>query len=295
MQNSFSEYNPIINFVFYFSVIAFGMFFMHPVYIAVSLILSTIYYLMLKGRQGLKFLLFMVVIIFFSACINPLFNSYGDNVLFTFASGRNYTLDAMLYGFASGTMLVNILIWFASYNIVMCSDKFIYLFGKVLPSLSLVLSMVMRYVPNFENKLKVIVTARRCIGKVPESNTKAEKFENISVIMGILTSWALEGGVITADSMKARGYGLTPRTSFAIYRFDSRDKSLLAIVLSLIGIIIFASSKGGTYVQYYPRFEVASLNISGFLGMLAFLVLASIPVIINTMEAIVWHNLKSKI
>ena len=53
----------------------------------------------------------------------------------------------MLYGLASAALLSATLLWFTCYNTVMTSDKFIYLFGRVIPALSLVLSMTMRFVP----------------------------------------------------------------------------------------------------------------------------------------------------
>ncbi len=46
--------------------------------------------------------------------------------------------------------------WFSCYNKVMTSDKFIYLFGRLIPALSLILSMALRFVPGLTGQLKVI-------------------------------------------------------------------------------------------------------------------------------------------
>ena len=40
-------------------------------------------------------------------------------------------------------MLGCVVVWFVSFNAVMTSDKFVYLFGRVIPALSLVLSMTL--------------------------------------------------------------------------------------------------------------------------------------------------------
>ena len=48
----------------------------------------------------------------------------------------------------------------------------------------------------------------------------------------------LEGGIITADSMRSRGYGSGKRTNFAIYRFDGRDVILLLAMCLLIAVIL---------------------------------------------------------
>lgn len=57
------------------------------------------------------------------------------------------------------------MLWFASFHLVMTSDKFTYLFGRAIPALSLVLTMVLRLVPSYRRKADALMTARACIGK----------------------------------------------------------------------------------------------------------------------------------
>ncbi|MCQ5187628.1 energy-coupling factor transporter transmembrane protein EcfT, partial [Streptococcus parasanguinis] len=47
----------------------------------------------------------------------------------------------------------------------MTTDKFVYLFGRVIPALSLVLSMVFRFVPKFSAQVKVIRNGQKCVGR----------------------------------------------------------------------------------------------------------------------------------
>lgn len=61
------------------------------------------------------------------------------------------TLEAIVYGLVLASMLFISILWFSCYNKVMTTDKFVYLFGRVIPALSLVLSMVFRFVPRFGN------------------------------------------------------------------------------------------------------------------------------------------------
>ena len=106
--------------------------------------------------------------------------------------GRAYTLEALLYGMSTAAMFVSIIIWFSCYNAVMTSDKFLYLFGKMIPSLSLVFTMTLRLVPKFQKKITQIILARKCIGKSGQAETKREQAEDGLVIVSSLTSWALE-------------------------------------------------------------------------------------------------------
>ena len=52
-------------------------------------------------------------------------------------------------------------------------------------------------------------------------------------ILGALTSWALEGSVVTADSMRSRGYGTSKRTSFHDLPHDRHW--MLALLAALRG------------------------------------------------------------
>lgn len=72
-------------------------------------------------------------------------------------------------------MLVSIILWFFSYNIVMTSDKFIYLFGRIIPVGSLVFSMVLKFVPSFNQKMKTIRNGQKSIGRDISNGTKKRK------------------------------------------------------------------------------------------------------------------------
>ena len=108
---------------------------------------------------------------------------------------------------------------FGRYNKVLTSDKFTCLFDNLIPSISLLLAMVFRMVPNFIRKTQQIIGARKSIGKgVNETATTKENLQGGGTVLGELTSWALEGSVVTGDSMRARGYGTANRSSFMISR-----------------------------------------------------------------------------
>ena len=121
----------------------------------------------------------------------------------------------------------------------MTSDKFLYLFGKAAPSVSLVLTMILRLLPNYEKKIAQIGNARKSIGMSADNGNAKDKAEHGLTIVSAMTSWALEGGIIMADSMRSRGFGTGKRTTFSLYRFEKRDKILLAIMAGFLAIVIF--------------------------------------------------------
>lgn len=295
-RSAFADCHPVINITFFTGAFVFGMLSFHPLFLGCSLLLSSICYLTVKGFKSWKFLLGMLPLFVVLTLINPLFNAYGETVLFTYFSGRPYTLEALFYGMALAAMFVSVLVWFASYNEVMTSDKFLYLFGRFAPSVTLILTMVLRLVPQYQKKLTQIGSARKCIGKSGKNQTKKEQIKNGTTQISALTSWALEGGVVMADSMRSRGYGCGKRTNFSIYRFEAKDKVLLIVMCILIGITFVSILHGGAYVTYTPAVEMADWNDPFLIpGICSYFIFLAIPAAINLWEEITWHYLKSKI
>ena len=125
-------------------------------------------------------------------------------------------MESLIYGALSGLMLASILLWFSCYNKIMTSDKFIYLFGRIMPAISLLFSMVMRFVPNYKMQIQKISNAQKCIGRDVSNGTVKEKIRHGIKIISIMFTWALESAIDSADSMRSRGYGLKNRSSFFI-------------------------------------------------------------------------------
>lgn len=224
--------------------------------------------------------------------INPLFNRYGERVLFWYF-GRPYTWEALLYGMAISGIFLEMLLWFGCYNAVLTSDKFTSLFGNVIPALSLLLVMVLRLIPNFLRKATQIAGARKSIGKgAAEGDTNKEKLEDGMSILGALTSWALEGSVVTADSMRSRGYGTGKRSSFMIYTMTSLDWGLLAAFSVLLGLVVFVGDKTATFT---PELSIVRIGGWNSLGLAAYGVFLLLPTVLHIKEAIQWHISRSRI
>lgn len=281
-RDTFCTYNPIINFIFFIGAILFGMFFLHPAFLIGAVILSGLYHITIRGREGLKLVAGMVPVFMVLSLLNPVLNTKGTHVLLTWLGGRPYTWEALCYGMAIAAMFVSVLLWFASYNRVMTSDKFLYLFGRMIPSISLILTMVLRLIPDFQRKAGQISGARSCIGKAADSGKLRQKVENGMFILSALTSWALEGGIVMADSMKCRGYGSGRRSHFSRYRFDLRDKILLIVMLILMGITAFCGLQGAAQVSYTPIMKWNEMDdLISRVGLGAYCMFLLIPSALN--------------
>lgn len=294
-RDAFSKRHPLVNFVFFLGAVGFGVVIQHPAYLIAQVFCATSYYLLLYGRKGGRVLWWMVPLFVFLMLLNPLFNTYGETVLF-YAFGRPYTLEALVYGAVMAGILIGMMIWFGCYNAVLTSDKFTCLFGNLIPAISLLLVMILRMIPNLMRKAQQFAAARKSIGKgVSESASTREKVADGMQILSALTDWALEGSIITGDSMRSRGYGAGKRTSFMIYRMTAQDYFLLLLQLVLAAAVVVTAVNGGADASFTPRWDVAPISGSAVPGFLAYCAYLLIPPILHVKEDLQWYISRSRI
>ena len=294
--NEFKTYHPIVNFVYFVSVIGFSMFFMHPVFLLISLLSGFIYSVVLRGRKAIKTnILYMLPSVIIMALLNPAFSHEGVSIITYLPSGNPLTIESIIYGIVAAVMIISVICHFSCYNEVMTSDKFIYLFGKAAPSLSLIFSMTLRFVPRFISQFKATADAQRCIGRDISYGGIITRAKNCILILSGITTYALESSVETSDSMKSRGYGLHGRSAFSIFRFDKRDAHMLLCILGLSTYVFIGIVTGKIYFRYYPSVSFNTASIYSASVILAFLILCIIPIIIEFWEVRKWKSIRSKI
>ena len=295
-MNEFKTYHPIVNFTYFVFVIGFSCFFMHPVCLCISLISGFTYSVMLKGKKAIKTnLIYMLPMLLLMALINPAFNHEGVTIIDYLPSKNPLTLESIVYGLCAATMIVSVICHFSCYNEIMTSDKFIYLFGKIIPAMSLIISMTLRFVPKFSAQLKVVANAQKCMGRDINSGSIIKRAKNGLSILSIMTTWSLENAIETADSMKSRGYGLPGRTAFSIFTFDKRDKKAIIYILLLGIYTLVGNLMGGMYFSFFPSMKAAEFSAFNVSVFLAYLLLCICPIIIEIWEVRKWKALRSKI
>lgn len=314
MSSGFKGYHPLVNVLFFISIIAFGMLLRHPVYLVISFISSTAYYLKLSGKDGRKTVFrFLLPMLLFVVIINSFFNHYGVTTLFILPSGNNFTFEALVMGIVSGITVVSVIQWFFCCNEVVTEDKFMHIFGRILPKGALVVSMILRFVPLYRRRYKEISQARKCIG-LNGTDSFICKMKNTFKNIGILVSWSFENAIETADSMKARGYGLKDRTYYSRFQWHTGDTLALILLVLFDALIIFGLVSNSAYCIYNPyviinqpseigtTYIINELNLTinpfGFLSiisLIAFTLLCFLPLTIDLKEDIKWHRLQSKI
>ena len=295
MKDTFTNYHPIVNLLYFTLVITFSMLITHPIAQVIALICAITYAVSADGKRSISFLLkFCLPMVLLTAFINPAFNHEGTTVLLYFGTGNPLTLESILYGFGSGAMLVTVILWFSSFSRVMTSDKFIYLFGKLIPALSLILSMSLRFVPKFKKQMEIVTEAQRCLGRDISTGSMLQRLKIGITILSIMITWALENAIETADSMKSRGYGLRGRTAFSIYRMDERDKYAVAW-FGFCGLFIIAGVILNAFgFRYFPNIRYAALDMTTIPFYAVYFGLCITPVILNLTEERKWKTIYSK-
>ena len=292
---AFASLHPVVTFGFFAAAIVLSVVLANPICQAISVLFAAVCYLTFRGREAWRFIGGLAVVLLVVTLSAPLFNAQGATVLFRWWGGRPYTLEALALGASTGLMLVAMMLWFASYHLVMTSDKFAYLFGRAIPALSLTLIMVLRLVPSYRRKADALMTARACIGKGPaEGASVAARVRDGGSVLLLLSADALEGAVVAADSMTARGFGLRGRTHFALFRWEARDTVLAGVMVALAAGAVVALVQGGFAVTYFPTIVWPSASAAVLVGAVCYGVFLAIPAVINCGGRALWHYSLSK-
>ncbi len=286
--------HPIAAFLYLTVVIVFAMLTMHPVLLLMVFLSGVILCGMLIGvRELLKTLPFSFLLGLLIALQNPLFVHRGETVLF-YLSDSPVTRESIVYGAFAALMLLGVFYWCRCYSTVITSDKFIYLFGRVIPKLSLLFSMALAALPHLKRRFREVDEAQRGLG-VYRNGSWFDLVRGKLRVFSVLVSLSLEDSVVTADSMRARGYGLRGRTAVSLYVFRASDALFLLLTLCLAGILFALYSMGVADFSYYPG--VDSLSFSPLSNLLYLLTagLVSLPIILEAKEGMKWRYLRSRI
>lgn len=284
----FSQKHPLVNFIFFAFVLLCAMFLSHPAIQLTGFVLSAMCaFVFVGGKTFAKRLLLLLPLLLFTTLLNPLLSHQGNTILFFFPSGKACTLEALLFGVFAGIRMGAVLLWFVCWNAVMTSEKLVFLFGRWLPSLSLTISMGLRFVPRLLQRFREVSDAQKSL------NPHSKGIRHAGRVLSAVVSWALENALDTADSMKSRGYGLPNRSSFSVFRFSVRDAILFVLMLLLGGGVLAGWLSGALQWQFYP-FLSGKFDVITVVSAAAFGLLSAVPLITEGREVLQWRLSKSK-
>ncbi len=293
-MKAFGNIHPSVLMMYFLSVMLVSMFASNPIIQAEALFGGALFCLCIQKRgTALRDAGFYISLFLMVAVTNPLFSHNGKTPLF-FLNGNPVTLEALLCGVSIAVMVIGVLLWCKCYSEIMTSDKFLYLFGRIIPKLSLVLSMALRFIPAYIRQSRRVSRAQKAMG-LYSGKSISDRVRNRMRVLTAMISWSLENAMDVSASMKARGYGQKKRTDFSIFRFQRSDCALFAVCIVLLSVPLVGMAAGVTDFTYYPGISRIETSPAAVAVYAAFGALSVLPSVLEAKEAIIWKYYVSKI
>jgi energy-coupling factor transport system permease protein len=182
--------------------------------------------------------------------LNVLLVHRGQTVL-TYLFKNPITLEAVIYGVYNMLMISALIISFVSFNVLLDSGRFLYLFFGIFPKTSFIFDMTLRFIPLFKRRA-FDLSSVYSVNKIKSGTKAVDKIKVAGTQLKALTAWTLEEGMDTALSLKTRNYGTKDRVMYIRYRLTARDIVMLVLLILGILYIYIANYTQGTGFSFYP-------------------------------------------
>ena len=283
-HNPFSAYHPAVALAYLVCAAGFAMAAMQPVYAGLSLAGALTCLVCVRGAASLRKTAWLAALVPVVAVANMLFVGEGTTALFTLGS-RAFTLEALLYGTCSGVMLSAVFGWMASYAACMDSAATTELLGRATPTVALMISQVMRLVPQFARRGRTVASALAATPAAAPRGARERTAGNLRTV-SVLMGWGLEDSLVRADSMRARGYACgAARTTYRCHRMRRADALVLTATVALALINIPLAAIACAQYSFYPT----PPQLVAWWGYLPYAALMLLPAALALREWWLWR------
>lgn len=283
--------HPVIYITYYMILVLFAFIYNNPYYLA-TFLLCILCLIVLQGisnelKSTFKFFIPMSLII---VLLNPIVSHVGTTKIYIVGT-YFITLESLTYGIIMSISLLIILLTFASYNRAVSYQEMLYIFSKRFPNISMVIIMTLRFIPLFNYRLSEVNKLSKFDNDPADVNKKflVEKIRKTANLLVVVVSWSLEESMITAKSMKARGYGIKNRTSYLSYKFHRIDYLFTIFISVLILICIVGLTHGFGRIEIYPTLMFSNTENTFNFYYLSFLLLLLPLIYLEIKEKLVWY------
>lgn len=277
-MRTLARMHPAVCFVYLLAVIGLTAFAGDPVVVLESLLGAVLLAAVSGTAKGTAA---FAGIALAAALANFLFVHNGETAMF-FVGNTAFTLEALVYGLFVGVMLAAVCVWGACAVKYVTSDKYIWLFGRVVPAAGLILSCAIRFLPMFVRRTKEFAAVQDNSG-LSGSGTVRGYLRAFSASVGYSAEQAMD----SALSMKARGYGTARRTSFSLYRVTLRTiLAMLAVGVLGVPCLVLILTGAGTF-YFYPALSALPSDPADIALYCGFGALCVMPAAV-----VVWENVR---
>lgn len=289
MTGGFRALHPFPCLLYYVCIAVLSMLLLHPVFLFCSAALLGLTYFVYEPRRSAvnMMLLFLAMGVLWTM-LNPLFTQRGEHVMFLLW-GRRITWEAFAFGLTLMLSSLTIMFSFFSYRHVVTNDKFLYLFASFWPKGTMVTVMAMRFVPLFHARLRAVTAAQRTKGISLQQGSLRQRAAGGMSLLQVLLTWSLEEALQTADSMKARGYGVGRRSAYSPFRMRPGDWASVTFILAAAIYCVAGRLNGYGLLSIYPAMESWRLSGPDLAQLAVFLCLVAYPLWLEGKERLAWR------
>ena len=251
--------HPAVPLAYCLLAMILAMAFIQPALSAIAFACIASLGLLLDGfRAFAKRLAWQLPVVLGIALLNCIFVQRGANVLFS-VGPLGIHAESMAYGLCMGMALVTTMEAFSLLGEMVSGDEAISMMGKRFSSVALLVSMSLRLVPRMKRASEERHDALRACTALSSGGKGEGAIKRASRDVAVLISNAMEDSLVTADSMRSRGYGGgIVRTRYLRRRFAAHDGAALACVIVLGAIAIVAGAFASSGFSFYPRISNAA-------------------------------------
>lgn len=287
----FERLNPYPVLLYFISSAVLATVYNNPYHTVILLVFSLITFIMIHGKARFALIFFSVFILTF--IINPLLSKKGATQI-AFIGNDPVTLEAVVYGANSAALICGIMFLFYCFSYIIDFEKLLYIFSPLSASAALTASAVLRFAPLYAKQAKVISDQQKAVG-AEGGKSIPEKIKFGARVFSALSTWALENGIVAADSMQCRGYGTGKRRFFSIRGFKAEDAVFTALALLFtLGTVIFSLFTKCSF-NYYPNIEIPEINLFFILSAACYTALVMLPLAAEICDMVRWKFLMQKI
>lgn len=282
----FDSYHPVINFLYFTTVIICTGCFSHPVLVGISFLCSFLYSVKLGGIRLLYINMLFLMSAPFLVLYYISYHHFGVTVLAVNLIGNNITLEATVAGIIIALKSVAICMWCFCIFKLITTDKIIYLFAAISPKLSIFLVIILRALPRIKSRAAKIYIAREGVGKGVTQGNMKERIMHLVSIISILVTWISEDFYESYKSMKSRGFSLKGRTAYSIYRFENRDRFIVIIFVFCITIIALGTLFNQTTIYFNPVIWINPITYISLIFYVIYTIFLFFPLILQVVTEI---------
>ncbi len=289
------EIHPGLHILYYLILVMFAMLYTDVYYLATFIILLLVLFYFEKILSNIKNMLKLYIpLALLVMILNPSCNYNGETKIYLIGNFF-ITLEAVVFGIILAISLLLIIMILISFNEEISYQEMLYIISKKFPNTALVIIMSLRYIPLITNRLKEFIK----INKLDEENkhdlSKFElfksKIDHAGKSFGGVVAWSLEESMLTAKSMKARGYGIAKRTNYLSFNFNKVDYAFIIVILIAGGLCIYGLIMGVGRIDVYPHLNLGLDKAPNYLFYGAFLAMLLPKIILEIREKLYWVKL----